>query len=204
MPSRRLLTTAVLLAALSAPGPASAAPAHVAPASTPAPPRATALLGAAFEAGLMHWGALPCGGDVKVLAHRGLTPGMATDTDAWVTFTSSLGPNDLHAPASSYRGCVIFLGRARWPTPASMQEDWEVLCTTMTHELGHLLGYAHDAAPGSVMAPVITDATEVPGECRAASPGGSGATRTTPRSVQEPRSPHTAERARPVLRSSRS
>ena len=69
--------------------------------------------------------------------------------DAWVTFDSSLGANNLAAPAGSYSNCVIALARWCWPTSASMSEDWDMLCTTMIHEMGHLLGHptsSHGAA----------------------------------------------------------
>jgi hypothetical protein len=115
-----------------------------------------------------YWGAVPCGGKVTVVAQRRLTAGVQAGTDAWVTFDSPLGANNLAADATSYSGCTIAFGRARWPTTASMREDWHMLCLTMVHELGHLLGHAHDATPGSVMAPVFTDYSGEPAMCRTA------------------------------------
>jgi hypothetical protein len=51
-----------------------------------------------------------------------------------------------------------------------MREDWDMLCLTMVHEMGHLLGHVHDVTPGSVMAPVFTDYSSEPSTCRVAAP----------------------------------
>jgi len=47
-----------------------------------------------------------------------------------------------------------------------MREDWDILCATMVHELGHLLGRVHDETPCSVMTPVFADYSSVPSLCR--------------------------------------
>ncbi len=117
-----------------------------------------------------YWHAVPCGGQITVLARQALAAGLDPSTDAWVTFESSLGPNDLTAPASSYTACVITLARWQWPTRAAMSGDWNMFCLTVVHEIGHLLGHPHSLAPGSVMAPVFTDESDVPSLCRAYAP----------------------------------
>ena len=43
-----------------------------------------------------------------------------------------------------------------------------MFCLTVVHEMGHLLGHAHSLTPGSVMAAVFTDESNVPAICRAA------------------------------------
>lgn len=181
----RILVAAALSAALGLAGTADAtqrtATSHVPAASksnvaakTAARPNAKSLapLAAAVSVGQRYWGAAPCNGNVRVLAGQPLASGLGPATDAWVTFDSSLGKNNLAAPASSYTNCTIsFAASGAWPTVARMRADWNMFCTTMTHELGHLLGHAHDAAPGSVMAPVFNDRSSVTQLCRTSRPG---------------------------------
>jgi hypothetical protein len=149
---RILVATAVLLGL--------ATPAASEAASTPAPVKA------ATAAAERYWGATPCDGRVTVVTRSRLLPGMDPTTDAWATFSSALGANNLAAPAATYRDCTISLARWRWPTTASMNADRELLCATVIHETGHLLGRPHDTRHGSIMSPVFGDAFRLPRICR--------------------------------------
>jgi Matrixin len=115
----------------------------------------------------LYWHAVPCRGQIRVLGNLPVPSSLEYGTDAWVTFNSSLGQNNLEAPAATYTQCTISLAAWQWPTQRAMESDWNMFCLTVTHEVGHLLGYKHTLSPGAVMAPVFTNESNVPAICRA-------------------------------------
>jgi hypothetical protein len=168
MPRFRLLAVAASLAGAVLAVGAGTAIGAVAPAAKNETPLVLAASVAA-----RYWGAVPCQGQIKIVAQQTVPAHVRGDSDAWVTFTSSLGANNLAAPAAGYAQCTIALGRSRWPTTATMRQDWDMLCMTMTHEFGHLLGHPHSALPGSIMAPVFTNYSSEPQLCRTNRPSDS-------------------------------
>lgn len=172
MAASRILVALAIAAGLAAPATADAASgSHASKAHTAAAlANMATTVKAAQAAGRRYWGATPCDGQVRITARRPRGAGVDPTTDAWATFDSSLGKNNLDAPASTYRNCAISLTRWRWPTAASMSEDWDLLCATVIHETGHLLGRQHDLRPGSVMAPVFDQSYRAPPICRSARP----------------------------------
>ena len=127
----RLLTLALLVAALLAPASAAGAAsrasethhaAHRARAHrTTAAKRASVdsrnPASTAAAVAERFWGATPCAGQIKIVADSPLVPGLASGTDGWVTFNSSLGADNLNAPASTYTNCTISLAHWQWATP---------------------------------------------------------------------------------------
>ena len=164
-----LALVTVGVGAASIAGPASASPRRVARMprrlARPASVNSRDPLSTAAAIAKGYWGATPCGGQITLIANRPLAAGLDPTTDGWVTFSSSLGPDNLAAPAASYTNCTISLAHSRWPTWTSMEQDWGMFCLTVIHELGHLLGHTHSLAPGSVMAPTFTSAANVPAVC---------------------------------------
>ncbi len=143
---------------------ASAARHHASSSKTSRAARDPAVLAAAIAE--RYWNAVPCDGLITVRAYAALPAGLEPTTDGWATFASSLGPNDLAAPAASYTQCTVSLARWQWPTPEAVRGDWDMFCLTVVHEFGHLLGHPHSLTPGSVMAPVFTSESNVPPICR--------------------------------------
>jgi Matrixin len=151
----KLLILAALVAALAVP----------ASAAGKTPVRNPSTTAAAIAEG--YWGAVPCGGQITIVANARLATGLDAATDGWVTFNSALGADNLNAPASTYSHCRISLAHWRWASWKDMESDWGMFCLTVVHEMGHLLGHKHSLTPGSVMAPVFKSDANVPKVCNA-------------------------------------
>jgi hypothetical protein len=170
-----VLVAAAMLTSVSAAGAATTEVSHAGQAHRGSAHRAAAVarvgsrnpVTTAAAIAERFWGAVPCDGQIKIVADSPLAPGLQAGTDAWVTFNSSLGADNLDAPASTYTACTITLAHWQWANWTAMEGDWGMFCLTVTHEMGHLLGHKHTLRPGSVMAPVFTDDSDVPAICNA-------------------------------------
>jgi hypothetical protein len=129
------LVAAVLLAAGAAPAARAATP-----------PQATYALGspgmvAAQALAKAHWGMDPCGGQV-LITWKQLEP----DINAISTWSNPRSSYD--DPALNGDCSIDFNTRAPY--------DWEMFCTVVVHEYGHLSGKPHSNDENDVMAPIYS------------------------------------------------
>jgi hypothetical protein len=152
----RILVLALLAFALAIPATALAEEGDL---PLPADP---ALMTAAHDLAVAHWGAEPCGGNVTVTwTHLG--PGINARSQ-WMSV-------DL-ANALTYSACAVTYN-------LDVGWDWPKLCTVIEHELGHLSGHQHVPDPADIMSPYYTQPSA---ECSGAAPGAAPAA-----AAQDPR-----------------
>jgi hypothetical protein len=115
-------------------------------------PIGSAAMEAAKAVAIAHWGAQPCGGQVLV---------SWTTTDATTNATAAWrNPSDPWSNPGANFDCRIDLN-----TQAGF--DFAKLCSVLAHEMGHLLGRAHDGDSGTLMSAYYSSPLA---SCQSASP----------------------------------
>jgi hypothetical protein len=130
--ARRALAAvlAAVACSLTAVPQASAAPADEFPVGG-------AAMGDAWSTATAFWSQSPCGGSVTL---------SWAQLDDRVNAVAQWSATDQARPATYTRCSIVFNERRPY--------DYAMLCTVMTHEMGHLLGHEHaENTPEDVMAP---------------------------------------------------
>jgi hypothetical protein len=133
MSSRRLRRFTILAALACALPAASASAAEPYPIGSPS-------WNAAVEASVAHWNATPCGGEIEYL--------WSALPDGVMGYASWYRAGDAPEDASQFTSCRVELN-------PEMDLGPELFCTTVAHELGHLLGHDHVENPDDLMAEAI-------------------------------------------------
>jgi hypothetical protein len=145
-----VLRTALVVLAVLLAGSTGAPAAHAS--SAEAFPVGGAEFQRAHAIAQAHWGAVPCQGAVR-FEWVGLEP----LTNARATWSN---PTDAWGNAAANFDCHVAFN-------ALTQYDFAMLCTVLTHELGHLLGRQHDPQAGQLMSAIYTAPIR---ECSSAAP----------------------------------
>jgi hypothetical protein len=127
-----------------------------------------------------YWGTMPCSGNVNV-SWQSLDPsinGMAS----WWNPVAAYG----NAPANS--DCSISMNLAQ-------DYSWPMLCTVVTHEIGHLTGHDHVTDQSNVMYPVYVGPISACNAPPIGVPTPASATPTTTQPVSASAATHKAKAA---------
>jgi len=101
----------------------------------------------AMAAAAEYWHGTPCGGNVRVEAEAGTEVQTVTHSPygALTSMMTSLGPNQVSAPPSTYTDCVVRLS-SEWRDWGWDDQEYEDLCVLTIHEYSHLEGYGDPGA----------------------------------------------------------
>jgi hypothetical protein len=128
-----------------------------------------------------YWGAMPCNGNVDV-SWQNLDPSINGVASWW-------NPVAAYGNASANSDCSISMNLAQ-------DYSWPMLCTVVTHEIGHLTGHDHVTDQSNVMYPVYVGPIA---ECLAPPIGvpepASAVTTTAPHRVSATAASHKAKAA---------
>jgi matrixin len=99
----------------------------------------TLALSDAETIAIHYWGVMPCDGVVDV-SWQSLDPSINGVASWW-------NPTEAYGNPAGNSDCSLSLNTAQ-------DYSWPMLCTVVTHEIGHLTGHAHVTDPSDVMYPV--------------------------------------------------
>jgi Matrixin len=142
----------------------------------------TLALSDAETIAIHYWGAMPCNGDVDV-SWQTLDPSINGVATWW-------NPVEAYGNAAANSQCSISMNLVQ-------DYSWPMLCTVVTHEIGHLTGHDHVTDQTNVMYPVYVG--PIP-QCLAPpigvpAPAASTTSTTTPQPSSASANSHTAKAA---------